>query len=147
MLYHTLSASEQAKACLQNQDHVRDRPVIEGHTNVERSTQRPHEACCASRKGTETEQMCIHHEHALVEGTEGWNNQSSDLSAYHHSGGATTLNFVGGVNVVTLQVSHSCAYSHNSLPRPQSCSRDIDGRLREAAQKPPNSIWQGKPAC
>ena len=30
----------------------------------------------------------------------------------------------------TLQVSHSCVNSHNSLPRPHSCSRDIEDGLR-----------------
>ena len=47
------------------------------------------------------------------------------------------------MNPLTLQVSHTCAYTLNSLPRPQSCSRDIgDGlwaRRWVAAQKPPQS--------
>ena len=48
-------------------------------------------------------------------------------------------------------VTHNGVNSLNSLPRPQSCSRDIEDGLQGsrwvAAQNPHNSIWQGKPAC
>ena len=38
----------------------------------------------------------------------------------------------------TLQLSHNCVNSLNSLSRPQSCSRDIEDGLREA------DGWQSK---
>ena len=52
----------------------------------------------------------------------------------------------------TLQVSHSCVNSHNSLPRPPQL---LKGHRRRTAgwgngwqpKSPHNSIWQGKPAC
>ena len=48
-------------------------------------------------------------------------------------------------------VTHNGVNSLDSLPRPQSCSRDIEDGLQGgrwvAAQKPHNSTWQGKPAC
>ena len=51
--------------------------------------------------------------------------------------------------MLSLQVTHSCAYSHNSLPRHQSCSRDIEDGLRGgrwvAAQKPPQQPAGGDP--
>ena len=114
-------------------------------TQCGRSTQRPHEACCASLKGTETEQLCIHGGIIDVTNIHWWKvlrSGATDLLIFPH-----TITVVEPPLELCWQcrrrdsaVSHSGAYSHNSLPRPRSCSRDIDGRLRGADGWQPKSL-------
>ena len=139
-LTHTLSASEQAEARLQHQHHVRDHPAVEDHANVERSTQCPARSPSCFSKGTETEQF-----ERRVHGWTVERNEKIWWTSPHT------------ITVVAPSRSDSCK-CHTVVPFRTTVYRDpkasqgtsktdCGGGRWVAAQKPPNSIWLGKPAC